>query len=71
MQREGPADFEVELRLVLASDVAVHVLHLGLELGRVDQRGCVCLGKGLRLGHLLGLGHRGQVCPRRAGLVVL
>ena len=52
-QGERPADFEVELSLLFAGDLAVHVLDLRLEHVAVDELARIRLRQVRRPRHLL------------------
>ena len=64
MLGEGPADLEAQPRLVPASHLAKHVLRPRPQAGPRRSARLRLPGEGpFRLGHLLGLGHRGQSMP--------
>src|SRR5436305_971950 len=50
---EAPAHLEVQIRLLLAGNVTVHVLDLRLQPLSIYERARVELRQGLRLGHLV------------------
>jgi hypothetical protein len=60
----GAPDLEVELGLLLAGDLPVHLHDLRLELVGVDQRACVSLRQRLGARHLLGPRAHGASFPK-------